>query len=69
MYLLSVIQNLVALLIVGNFVAIATEAQVQPAKGESLYNLMRTLDIVFTIVFTVEILLNAFAHWFWPFVM
>jgi hypothetical protein len=69
MYSMSVIQNLVALLIIGNFVAIATESQVQPARGSNLYNLMRTLDIVFTILFTVEIILNAFAHWFWPFVM
>jgi len=62
------IQSIVSVLIICNFVTIASEAQMQPAPEDDLYKLMRNLDVIFTVLFTAEILLNGFAHWFWPFV-
>ena len=26
------------------------------------------MDVAFTLIFAVELLINIFAHWFWPFV-
>ncbi len=30
-------------------------------------NILDNLNLLFTAVFTVELAINAFAHWFWPF--
>jgi len=62
------IQSIVSVLIICNFVTIASEAQMQPGPDTDLYKLMRQLDVAFTVLFTAEIILNGFAHWFWPFV-
>mmetsp|Transcript_52361 Transcript_52361/g.109235 ORF Transcript_52361/g.109235 Transcript_52361/m.109235 type:complete len:514 (-) Transcript_52361:54-1595(-) len=67
-------QIFVAVLIVANFAATATDAQLGPAgldnsdgskNGVGLF--LQDLDSAFTAIFTVELLINMFAHWFMPF--
>ncbi|KAK3247976.1 hypothetical protein CYMTET_42543 [Cymbomonas tetramitiformis] len=61
----STIQIVVALLILVNFVVNAAEAQV-PDEGD--HPIFKGFEIFFTVIFTLELVLNLFAHWcglFW----
>jgi hypothetical protein len=63
---------LVAVLIIVNFAATATDAQLGPmglqnADGSKngIGQFLVNLDMSFTAIFTMELLINMFAHWFW----
>ncbi|MGB1603982.1 MAG: ion transporter, partial [Promethearchaeia archaeon] len=67
-------QMFVALLILANFFANAYEAQMNgrlvtddglPSRTAKV---LKTADLFFTIIFTVELLINMYAHLFWAFV-
>ena len=57
-----------------NFIVNAAQAQLNSqliandGSFSSLGRMLDRLDVAFTCVFTVELLINAFAHWFTPFV-
>ncbi|KAK3266134.1 hypothetical protein CYMTET_25237 [Cymbomonas tetramitiformis] len=60
------IQVGVASLIFLNFLQNAVEAQlVEPSKVMS--DLFGGLELFFTVIFTLELVLNMYAHWFWAF--
>jgi hypothetical protein len=56
-------QTLVASLILGNFCTTMVELQM---RGKHL-EIFKTLDVVFTIIFLIELLLNMSCNWFWGF--
>ena len=55
-----------------NFIANAAEAQIETTDSDGnltpVGRRLEALDIFFTVIFTVELATNAFAHWFHPFV-
>lgn len=57
-------QVTVALLIFGNFIASALEAQLRPQPGTALFEAFWRTELAFNIAFTTELALNAYAHWF-----
>lgn len=60
------IQVSVASLIFLNFLQNAVEAQlVEPSKV--MTDLFSGLELFFTVIFTFELVLNMYAHWFWAF--
>ena len=67
-------QMFVALLILANFFANAYEAQMNgrlvtdDGLPSHTAKVLKTADLFFTIIFTVELLINMYAHLFWAFV-
>mmetsp|Transcript_29155 Transcript_29155/g.46957 ORF Transcript_29155/g.46957 Transcript_29155/m.46957 type:complete len:310 (+) Transcript_29155:591-1520(+) len=66
-YVSSPFQNAVAVLISANFVINATQSEMHPQPGTTLDRVFSELDMVFTIIFAVELGINLMAHWFRPF--
>lgn len=62
-------QILVAVLILVNFIVNAAEAQVQAEDSNSLqFKIFKGFELLFTSIFTVELVINMHAHWwrdFW----
>ena len=57
-----------ALLIFLSFVSNVLEAQLDPAEENADFTAaFYQTDLVFTILFTVELVVNMFGHWFWEF--
>ena len=54
----------VALLIGANFLINVVQTQIDPGQELPVFN---TLDLAFSIVFTVELAMNLFCHWWRPF--
>ncbi|EKX49828.1 hypothetical protein GUITHDRAFT_104223 [Guillardia theta CCMP2712] len=67
-YSSNAVQGFVAVLIFANFIANAIESEIKPAEGTQVAKNFSTLDLIFTILFTIELCLNLLASWFWPFV-
>jgi hypothetical protein len=65
-------QIFVASLISANFAANAYEAQVlvglRQDEGNTHVEVLETLDLFFTVIFTVELILNLYAHWMHDFI-
>jgi len=59
----SFTQFLIALAILGSFVASASHAQIQ--NHERVFN---DLEVCFTVLFTIELLMNLYGHWLLVFV-
>jgi voltage-gated sodium channel len=61
-------QFAVVLAIVGNFLCNIIEAQMNPiAEGSQVYQNFQTVDLCFIIIFSIELIFNMTAHWFWEF--
>ena len=43
------------------------EYQLRPESGSLLAQMLNIFDVMFTILFAVELAVNMFAHWFWAF--
>ena len=50
-------------LILGNFASSMVELQLRGSHQE----IFKSLDVAFTVVFLVELLMNMLCHWFWEF--
>eukprot|EP00961_Rhodomonas_salina_P228264 3085458-Rhodomonas_salina.3 len=61
-------QALIAFFIVGNFVSSIVEAEMNPKLGTKENIVLQTIDYCFTGIFTLELALNMFVHWWKPFV-
>ena len=59
----TAVQTTMALLILANFVASMVELQLRGTSPK----LFKTLDVVFTLIFLCELLLNMACNWFWKF--
>lgn len=66
-YLSTVIQMLVAFLILTNFIASAINAQLLPENGSVPYVIIQGFEYAFTTLFTIELLVNFYGHFFWEF--
>eukprot|EP00960_Hanusia_phi_P003962 116421-Hanusia_phi.AAC.1 len=64
-----VCQGFIAILIVLNFLVNIVEKQINPEESSNGAALFNNLDIFFTVIFTVELLLNITANFFWNFVL
>ena len=61
-------QFAVVLAIVGNFLCNVIESQMNPiVEGSQTYRNFQQVDLIFIIIFVVELVLNMTAHWFWGF--
>ena len=56
---------MVAVLVVLNFCQYCAEAQMLPVPGSPLDDFFAKMDVVFTVCFLIELLLNLFVNWFW----
>ena len=61
------VQYSVALVIFATYIIAMLDSQMQPEEGSHAANTFRILEIVFTIVFGIELAINMFAHWWTPF--
>lgn len=61
-------QMVIALFIAANFIVNCATAQILPVDGSETADAFEIVEIIFTVIFTVELVLNAYAHWFWPFI-
>ena len=66
-YASSPFQSLVAVLIIANFIANAAQSELQPDAGSSQERIFSYIDMAFTFIFLLELLINLTAHWLWPF--
>jgi hypothetical protein len=57
-----------AVLILANFISSMIQLQIEDreldAHGSSVFNI---LDVIFTILFLMDLILNMASHWFWEF--
>jgi hypothetical protein len=66
-YNMQAMQWLIASFIFANFVLNVVQAELQPADNSDLQAFFDRCDEFFTIIFSIEICINLFANWFWPF--
>ena len=60
-----IFQTTVAILILANFISSMVQLQIKvDAENVRVFN---ALDIAFTLIFLLELLLNMATHWFWEF--
>jgi hypothetical protein len=60
-----IFQTTVAILILANFISSMVQLQIKvDAENARVFN---ALDIAFTLIFLLELLLNMATHWFWEF--
>lgn len=62
-----VIQIVVAFLILANFTFSAVEAQILPQDGSNIAGIFEIVDMIFTVLFTIELAFNFYGHFFWEF--
>ena len=60
-------QSFFALIIIASFVVSLVEAEWQPKENTSANALFSNLEVVFTVAFTLELVLNLFGSWMGPF--
>ena len=60
-------QVVVGLCILASFITCIVDSQMLPKEGSSLAQTIRSLEILFTIIFTVELLVNLFGNFIRPF--
>jgi hypothetical protein len=60
-------QTFVAFLLVANFGVNVAESEILDMNEETIQT-FETIDHAFTIFYVLELLVNAFVNWFWPFV-
>lgn len=60
------VQVLVAFLIGANFLANVIEKEIDP-DGDKHEDVFKALELVFNILFTIELAINMYGHWFWVF--
>ena len=60
-------QTFVAFLLVANFWVNVAESEILDMSEETIQT-FETIDHAFTIFYVLELLVNAFVNWFWPFV-
>ena len=58
----AMFENVILLLILASSVLLATETKTWPVEGSETANLYALIDIVFTIIFTLEMVLKLFAY-------
>ena len=61
------VQILVAVLIFANFIANAAQSELNPPDNTRGSDFFGALDVAFTYIFTVELVVNLLANWFWAF--
>ena len=61
------VQNFVAILLVINFGINVYDAESQPQPGTKTRLLLDEIDNVFTAIYSIELLVNVYTHWFWSF--
>jgi len=66
-YLLRSIQILVAVLIIMNFVTYAIQSQTLPESGSATDDMFVAFEYFYVYVFFIELLLNMYGHYWWPF--
>lgn len=66
-YVSTYVQGLSSILIFGNFLVNAYDAQINTPPGSAESKIFLDLDIFFTVVFTVELLWNMASFWFLQF--
>ena len=60
-------QAVVGLCILASFITCIVDSQMLPKEGSSLAQTIRALEILFTIIFAVELLVNLFGNFVRPF--
>ena len=66
-YTSTPVQLFIAALICANFFTVAYGSQVQPKDGEPLKDSLEAADKAFLAVFCLELAINMFSLWFFPF--
>jgi len=61
------IQIAVAVLIFGNFIVSAAQAQVLPEKGDAAHYVFLAFELFFNVAFTIELIVNMYGRFFFPF--
>ena len=61
-------QCFVGLVIMASYATAIAASQMLPEKGSAEANTFYILEVVFTIIFAAELLVNAFGSWFWDFI-
>jgi hypothetical protein len=56
-----------AVCIMANFFAAAVQAQLKPLEGDSAFEAFKVVDYIFNALFVVELLINIYGNFFFPF--
>ena len=67
LYNSSIMQSIIAFLIFANFIMNCVQAEMNPERDSDLERAFGMADIAFNVFFTLELIVNLFAHWFYPF--
>ena len=59
----TLLQSIVAVLIVANMLVQIVDVEIHPDPESELSANLESMDMMFTIVFTVELAMNMFANW------
>jgi hypothetical protein len=54
-------------MILMNFFMLCAESQLQPGPESQVFRNIQSLDLFFTVIFTMEIFVNLWIFWFKPF--
>ena len=60
-------QYLAGIMIFASYFTSILDSQLQPEKGSVVESNLFIMEILFTVIFTLELLLNMFGSWFWRF--
>lgn len=63
----TAVQLVVVGLIIANFAILALQAEIRPSSSPDRDELFADIDLAFTILFCVEVLINLLGHWFMEF--
>ena len=61
------VQYLAGIMIFASYFTSILDSQLQPKKGSVAESNLFIMEILFTVIFTLELLLNMFGSWFWRF--
>ena len=61
------VQGFIAALIIANFISNVVEKEIDPS-GTLLTDTFTGMEDFFNLIFLFELIINAYANWFWPFI-
>ena len=62
-------QIAVGVVILSSFLSVIVSAEILPEEGSDLDQGLQMLEYLYTAIFSAELLLNVYGHWFWVFVL
>ena len=60
-------QMAISLVLIANFVISIVQSELTAGMDDALIRRFDMIDMAFTVTYSVELAVNIYSHWFWPF--